>query len=211
MIKKETTLQNVKDNIALDRLAMECIVIKSKKPDPIERPDLLAYYQTHPDLFTFEAKVKWQQIQIMIPSPGNDASKREAREKLQKAIAELNRKVPFEQVAKKYSEGPTAKDGGAWDWMTAGNLADTSLEKKLFSMPVRTVSEIHEGPNSLSVVMVTERQTAGRKPFGEVQAEIRQMIENQQNQTRAQEFLKEVFANAVIETTYSLPQFAPAE
>jgi len=59
--------------------------------------------------------------------------------------------------------------------------------------------------------MVTERQTAGRKPFGEVQAEIRQMIENQQNQTRAQEFLKEVFANAVIETTYSLPQFAPAE
>ena len=206
--KTGTTLQNIKDNFALEKLSTEYIVAKSDKPDPIERPDLIAYYQSNTDKFRFEAEVKWQQIQVTI---SDELDAKEARAKLEKAIAELRRGVPFEKVAKKYSDGLSAKEGGLRDWMEAGNLADEKLELKLFEMPINEISEIHEGASSLSVVKVIDRHTAGRKPFQEVQDEIRQTLTEQQWQNRPKKLLKELYSQAEIDTHYSYqaPQFAP--
>jgi parvulin-like peptidyl-prolyl isomerase len=206
--KKGTTLQNVKDNFALDRLSVEFIVAKSEKPEPLERPDLVEYYQSNPDKFLVSAKVKWQQIQISI-SP--DVGRSAAQKKLDAAVAEINRGVAFDKVARKYSDGPTAKDGGEWDWMEAGNLADVKLEKKLFELPVNELSEVHENRDSLTVVRVTARQNAGRKPFEEVQEEIRTILVDLQNKNRPKKLFRELFSQAVIESQYSLPQFVPEE
>jgi parvulin-like peptidyl-prolyl isomerase len=206
--KKGTTLQNVKDNFALERLSVEFLVAKSEKPDPIERPDLVAYYQSNTDKFSVEAKVKWQQLQVSITPETNKSA---ARAKLDQALAELNHGVSFDKVAKKYSDGPTAKEGGAWDWMEAGNLADEKLEKKLFTMSLNQLSETHEGRDALSVVRVIDRKEAGRQPFKEVQEEIRSIMTEEQNKNRPKKLLKELFTQAVIETQYSLPQFVPAD
>jgi parvulin-like peptidyl-prolyl isomerase len=206
--KKGTTLKNVRDNFALERLAGECVALKSEKPLPIERSDLLAYYNSHPDEFGLTAKVRWQQIQISI-SPALD--KKAARKKMDLAVAELKKGVPFDTVAKKYSDGPTAKNGGEWDWMEEGNLADVSLEKKLFSMPVNVLSDIHENAISLHVVKVTERQEAGRKKFKEVQQEIHKILETEQNKNRQKKLFKELFSQAVIETQYEIPRFFPED
>jgi parvulin-like peptidyl-prolyl isomerase len=206
--KKGTTLQNVKDNFALQRLAQECIGIKSEKPKPIERPDLVKYYQDHPDLYVTPDQVKWQQIQVSFQSPtATQADKQAAHKKIEEAIAELKKGTRFESVARKYSDGPTAKDGGTWDWLEKGSLADTKLEKKLFSMPVGKLSEIHEGPTSYSVVRVTERKHAGRKPFLEVQDDVRATMEKEQNQRRYVKFMKNLYARAVIESSYDIQTF----
>ena len=202
--KMGTTLQNVKDNFALDRLSMEYFVAKSEKPDPIERPDLIAYYKENPDKFAVPAKVKWQQIQVSITP---EMSKAAAMKKLQQAVEELNQGESFEKVARKYSDGPTASEGGAWDWMEAGNLADTKLEQKLFKMPLKRLSEIHEGRDAVSVVRVMDRTEAGRQPFEDIHEEIRAILTEEQNKNRPKKLMKELFANAVIETQYSLPQF----
>lgn len=206
--KKGTTLQNVKDNFALERLSIEFLVAKSEKPDPIERPDLLAYYHDHPDKFAVTPKVKWQQIQVAITPAVNKSA---ARNKLEQAIEELNQGTPFDTVARKYSDGLTAKEGGAWDWMEAGNLADEKLERKLFTIPTKQLSEIHEGREALSVVRVLDRKEAGRQPFEEVQDEIRNLLTEEQNKNRPKKLLKELFTQAVIETQYSLPQFVPSD
>jgi parvulin-like peptidyl-prolyl isomerase len=202
--KKGTTLQNVKDNFALERLSIEFLVAKSEKPDPIERPDLIEYYQSNPDKFTVEAEVKWQQIQVLVTPKLNKAA---AREKLEQAIAELKQGEPFENVAKKYSDGLTAKDGGTWDWMKAGNLADEKLEQKLFTMPINQLSGIHESREALSVVRVIARKEAGRQRFEDVQEEIRTILTDEQNRNRPKKLLNDLFTSAVIETAYSLPEF----
>lgn len=204
--KKGTTLQNVKDNFALERLSIEFLVAKSEKPDPIERPDLIAYYNEHPDQFNIQPQVKWQQIQVSV---NPKVSKSAAREKLNEAIEELNRGVPFDQVARKYSDGLTAKEGGTRDWMEEGNLADTKLEQKLFTMPLNQLSDIHEGKDAFCVVRVIDRKDAGRQPFSEVQEDIRAILVAEQNKQRPKKLLTELFTQAVIETPYSLPQFVP--
>ena len=201
--KKGTTLQNVKDNFATERLAMEYIVLKSEKPEPIDRLDLVAYYKEHVDEYAVPAKVKWEQIQA---SFGPERSKSEAKKQIDAARKELDSGVTFDQVAKKYSDGPTAKTGGERDWMEAGNLTDTKLEKKLFELPLGEISPPHEGPSEWQIVRIVERQKAGRTPFGEVQDEIRKKIEDGQNKNRPKKLFEQLFSEAIIESKYDLPQ-----
>lgn len=201
--KKGTTLDNVKDNFATERLAMEYIVLKSEKPEPIDRLDLVAYYKEHLDEYAIPAKVKWEQIQV---SFDQERSKSEAKKQIEAALKELDSGDPFDQVAKKYSDGPTAKAGGLRDWMEAGNLADTKLETKLFELPVGELSPPHEGPSEWQVVRIVERQQASRTPFGEVQDEIRKKIEDGQNKNRPKKLFEQLFSEAIIESKYDLPQ-----
>lgn len=197
--KKGTTLQNVKDNFATERMAMEYIVMKSEKPDPIDRMDLVAYYKEHRDDYNVAAQVKWEQIQV---SFGPERSKAKAEARLQEALDELANGTPFEDVAKKYSDGPTAKAGGQWDWMESGNLTDTELEAKLFELPVGKLSPIHEGKSALHVVRIQDRKKAGRIPFGDVQEEIRQKLEEAQNKERPKKLFEDLMREAVIETRF---------
>ena len=201
--KKGTTLQNVKDNFATERLAMEYIVLKSEKPEPVDRLDLVAYYKEHIDDYTIPAKVKWEHIQV---SFGPERSKSDAKKQIEAARKELDSGVPFDQVAKKYSDGPTAKVGGVRDWMEVGNLTDTKLETKLFELPVGELGPLHEGSSEWQVVRVLEHQKAGRTPLGDVQDDIRKKIEDGQNKNRPKKLFEQLFSEAIIESKYDLPQ-----
>ena len=200
--KKGTTLQNVKDNFATERLAMEYIVLKSEKPEPIDRLDLVAYYKEHLDDYAIPAKVKWEHIQV---SFGPELSKSAAKKRVEAAQQELDGGAPFDQVAMKYSDGPTAKTGGQRDWMEAGNLTDTKLETKLFELPVGELSPPHEGPSEWQIVRIVERQQASRTLFGQVQDEIRKKIEDGQNKNRPKKLFEQLFSEAIIESKYDLP------
>lgn len=205
MKKHGTSLQSHKERIALDALSRECMNLKSEKPKPIERPDLVAYYQENPDKFKIAARVKWEQIQI------SSSDKKAARKKMDLALAELKKGTPFADVARRYSDGGNAKEGGVRDWMERGNLADTELEEMLFTMPINRLSNVHEFGETISVVRVTDRTPDSRKPFKEVQSEIQALLVQEQNQQRHDKFFKDLFSQAVIETKYSLPQFVPEE
>lgn len=206
--KKGTTLQNVKDNFTTERMAMEYVAMKMDKAEHIDRSDLLDYYQAHIDDYAIPAKVEWEQIQVSYP---DKSAKEKARERIQQAIKELSSGAPFETVAKKYSDGPTAKAGGQWELMETGTLADVKLEKLLFEMPVGRLSSIYEGPSDFQVVRVKARQDAGRQQFGDVQDAIREKMELEQNKKRPEKLFKKLYAEAVIETKYDQKQEQPAE
>ena len=199
--KKGTTLQNVKDSFATERMAMEFVAIKMDKAEHIDRTDLLDYYHAHLEDYAIRTKVEWEQIQI---SFDDSASKAKAQDRMKLAQRELTDGASFDAVAKKYSDGPSAKQGGAWEAMEAGSLADTKLEKMLFEMPTGRMSGIYEGPTELQLVRVTSRQEAGRVPLGDVQDEIRQKLELEQNKKRSQKFLKSLAEDAVVETKYDV-------
>lgn len=57
-----TTLKNIRDNFALDRLSQDCIHLKSDQLERIERADLIAYYESHPDAFKTTAQVNDHQV-----------------------------------------------------------------------------------------------------------------------------------------------------
>jgi len=199
--ERDSSLAAVRQAFATNRMAMEYLASKVERPPQPTRPELVAYYQEHLDDYALPARVKWQQIQISWDGRNTKSS---ARQKIQQAQQELQAGTPFEAVAKKHSDGPTATEGGHWDWTQSGSLAESKLEAMLFEMPVNQPSEIWEGKSSFQIVRVVDRQKESRKPFTEVQDEIFTKISSDRQKNLPQDFVKKLFAEAVIETQYKI-------
>lgn len=194
-------------------LAQTYFSIKGHKPPEADRAQMLEYYNEHLKDYEFPRQVKWQQIQVRGSQNGG---KEKARKKIDQAVDELLSGVSFADVATKYSDGLTAKEGGLWDWMKENTLADPELEQKVFDMPLGEVSPVIESQDSYHVVVVLDRKQSGRKPFEEVQPEIARTLGAREKNRMIAEILDELKADTVVWTMFDdektpAPQDRPAE
>jgi beta-lactamase regulating signal transducer with metallopeptidase domain/parvulin-like peptidyl-prolyl isomerase len=212
---KGTTLQNVKESFALERMAVECLVAKSDPPPiaPVEAAEVHAYYDSHGELFLELGTVKWQRFRVSHSLESDDAT---ARKKLEQLQRELNQagSSDFDEIVQKLSTDPIISKL-FYEETQAGSFYDVEFDGKLFTMPLNQCSEVIERPGSLSVIRVTERQETRRKAVEEVQDEIREKLmeklREEQNKNRPKKLLKKIFSTVKIETQYSLPNFVPDE
>lgn len=199
--ERDSSLSAVRAAFGTNRMAMEYLASKVERPPSPTRPELVAYYQEHLDDYAIPARVKWQQIQV---SFDGQTSRKDARTKIGQAQQELQRGTPFEAVAKKYSDGPTAGEGGNWDWTQIGALAESKLEDMLFAEPVGKVSDVWEGKTAYHLIRVVDRQTESRQPFAEVQDAIEEKLNVERQKNLPQDFVRKLFDEAIIETPYKL-------
>ncbi|ADG69144.1 PpiC-type peptidyl-prolyl cis-trans isomerase [Planctopirus limnophila DSM 3776] len=197
--KRGTCLEDVRQSFQNNRIAMEYLAVKAGKPEPINRKDLVEYYESHPEEFRLESRVKWKQIQCSFLKSDQE----QARVKMKSALEELANGESFEDVARKYSDGVTAKEGGHWDWTQKGSLSDKKLEEILFTAKVGELSDVTIIGRAYQVVFVEERESAGMRPFAEVQQEIHKKIEPTRF-PNPRKILDAMLASAVIETDYPL-------
>jgi parvulin-like peptidyl-prolyl isomerase len=199
--ERGTTLDAYKEGFVTQRLAIEYVGAHIERPPPLTRPDLVAYYQAHLDEYKIPARVLWQHVQVTWNAR---VGREEAERKIEEARKALLRGEPFEAVARRLSDGPTASDGGRWDWTNRGSLAEQKLEEVLFTLPVGQVSSIIEGRSAFHLVKVLDRQAESRRPFAELQDEIAQKLEAERRNNLPEKFVEQLYQEAIIETSYDL-------
>jgi parvulin-like peptidyl-prolyl isomerase len=106
-------------------------------------------------------------------------------------------------VAKAKSDGFNAKQGGQYDWTSRGSLKTKAIDDALFSLEVGAMSQIVESETGFHIVRVLERKEAGRKPFTEVQVEIRDKLKDERLHTAQEKYLAQLRDEARIETIYT--------
>ncbi|MBI3468232.1 MAG: peptidyl-prolyl cis-trans isomerase [Planctomycetes bacterium] len=193
----------------------------------LSRREVLEYYEQHQSEFDRPARARWQHLELaLVPEHRRTGSQRASRgeahglqpvgmeeedgvaercachscEKARKLKAQLDAGADFDELARRESDGPKAKDGGRWDWTTRGSLAETTLDDAIFSTPVGQTRSILEGADALHLVRVLEREEGGVLPFERAQEEIRMKLRQQKLQQAAQKYLQQLIANAYIET-----------
>lgn len=197
--ERGSSLANVKDAFATERIAMEFLFSNVERPDPPTRQQMVDYYQQHLDDYKIPARVKWQEVQVSV---SRMKTKSRAEEKIREAQQALAAGTPFGDVARQFSDGPTASSGGDWDWTRIGSLADQELEKFVFQQAPGRISEIYFGRGAFHIVRVIERQQEGRTEFAEVQAEIEKKLQESQEKDLPKQFVDKLVREAVIETEY---------
>lgn len=152
----------------------------------VSHEELLHYYHEHLAEFEHPARVRWEQLMVRVPNyPSRDA----ARAALAAMGNEVLRGVPFADVARSKSEGPTASQGGLRDWTSQGSLTSEVLDRALFGLPVGQLSPILEEDKVMHIVRVIERREAERTPFTEAQVEIRERIRKEREAAAREAFL----------------------
>lgn len=168
------------------------------KRDPT-RQELLDYYREHIADYSQPAQVKWQQILILNSKhAGVEGSKQVAKD----VVAELRQGADFADVARRFSDGPNASQGGEWDWTREGSLADKPIEKALFELGVGNISRPIETDRSIQFVKVLDRKPAGRTPFEQVQSEIQRKLQELDLKAAEEKVFADLEAHAEIWTMF---------
>jgi parvulin-like peptidyl-prolyl isomerase len=198
--EENTSLTLLERAFANRVMASEYLRSKQQKPPTPSRVELLEYYQEIKDReYSHPARVRWQQIEISYTPNGGKAG---ALEILKQAVAELRDGADFADVAKKYSNGPGAAQGGYWDWMPTGSLANQEIEKALFSMPIGRLSDVFVGESSYQIVRVIEREPARYDAFEDVQESLKKKLAEKFTNRATDQVMQELRGRGTIATIF---------
>lgn len=90
-------------------------------------------------------------------SPSEDI-RQKAFEEIMSIKQRLDNGADFEELAKKYSDGPEAAEGGHLGFIAKGTLSELVFEEKAFNLPVGQISEPFETRLGFHIVNVLEKR-----------------------------------------------------
>jgi len=182
--KQGLNYEDFKDRLRRQLLMQEVIGREVGSRIQLSQDDARKFYEAHKKEFESPGMVHLAQILI-----SNEKHKpEEAEKRANDALAELKAGQRFAEVAKKYSDAPTAEQGGDVGYLKEGTLAPeiSALVAKLdlneFSNPIQT-------KYGYIILKVLERFSPGIPKYEEVEQRVNEMLYNQKMQPDLREFL----------------------
>lgn len=120
-----------------------------------------------------------------------------AKAKAEDLLKQIRAGASFEDIAKKYSDGPSAADGGDLGEFTRGKLAK-ELEDKTFSMKAGEITDVIRTRQGFVILKVTAHQQAGIPPMKDVLPRIQDAIYYQKLQPALRAYLTKLREEAYI-------------
>jgi peptidyl-prolyl cis-trans isomerase SurA len=121
-----------------------------------------------------------------------------AQAKAQDVLDQFHKGAKFDELAKKYSDGPSAKDGGDLSLFKRGTLSK-ELEDKVFALKAGEVTDVIRTKQGYVILQVSEHQTAGIPPMKEVEPRIQDALYMQKLQPALRAFLTTLREEAFID------------
>ena len=167
----ETYRENIKKD--LERFRLINSVVQSKII--VREEQLKQYYENHKEEFSSEETVHLAGIFLMRKNPKDEDEIRELSRKMEHILARLSKGEDFGELAKKFSQGPGAREKGDLGSFQTAQL-EQELRKVLEDMPEGGVSAPIVRANGIQTVKLIKRQDAKVKPFKEVRDVIYMML-----------------------------------
>jgi hypothetical protein len=189
-------------------IASEWMRSKVKVNEEVSPDEMLAYYQSHLANYEHPARARWEELVVRKsrfahPREAYAAIAQMGNEVWQRAAAAPVRGPAFAEVAKAKSDGYTAKEGGLKEWTDKGSLRIKEIDAALFTLQVGQMSPILEDVDAFYIVRVLERVDAGRKPFTDVQAKIRDDLKEERFDAAVEKYLGKLRQDARIWTAFT--------
>jgi len=120
-----------------------------------------------------------------------------AETKAKDILKQLQDGAAFEDIAKKYSDGPSAADGGALGTFERGKLAK-ELEDRTFAMKAGEITDVIRVKQGYAILKVNDHQMAGVPPMKDVLPRIQDALYYQKLQPALRAFLTKLREEAYI-------------
>jgi peptidyl-prolyl cis-trans isomerase SurA len=151
--------------------------------------DIARYYERNAALFEGEEKVHLASIFLMRKNPDDPGEMDDLKRRGEEILSELKAGAPFADVARRYSEGPGADEGGdlgAFRWDHLDPEARSALE----DLPEGGVTDLMIRPNGLQIIKILAKQGGKKRPLEEVRNTIYETLYRQEVDRRYNEWIE---------------------
>lgn len=195
---KQTYVNSIPEKRQLKYLVLDNI--KMLAQTQVTQQDLASYYDQHRDEYRVPEEVNVRHILFKTPPPGPDGKVDQkaveaARAKAEDVLKQVKAGGNFADLAKKYSEDTTAKEGGALGWIGRGKTVP-EFEKAAFSLPKGGNSDLVKSSFGFHIIHVDDKQEAHVKTLDEVKSQIEPLIKQQKAGEAAQHAADQLLADA---------------
>ena len=189
----------VSTNSVRDQLTLLKVVDREVRSGVmVADPEMKRYYQEHRDRFALPEEYTLSQILI---KPRSSDEVADARAKGREVTALLKQGESFEDLALRYSDGPTASRGGRLGLVRQGELLP-AIERGVSNLVPGGISDIIESPEGLHIVRLDDKKPKQFRPFEEVRQEIQALVFQQKSEDMFQSWLADLKNKAYIEIKF---------
>ncbi len=170
------------------RLLIEKVINRvSQVTSPIYETTLREYYEEYREEFVVPEQLRVRQIVVR------------NLEDAKRILRRLKRGEPFEELAKKYSSGPEAEEGGDLGFFGRGDMPEEF--EVVFSLKVGEMSSIVQSPYGYHIFKVVARAEQAELGFAEAKDKIRERILREKEEKIFQDWLAGVRDEARIKVS----------
>jgi peptidyl-prolyl cis-trans isomerase SurA len=186
--KEGLNWDDFKGNIRNKLLTQEVIRREVGSHINIGRDDAMKYYEAHKKEFVKPEQVALRAIEISTAGK-SDAELPDLKKKAEDLLRRIKEGEDFATIAKRFSDGSTAQQGGFLGTYKRGELAK-QLEDQVFGMKKNQLTDVIETKQGFLVLQVLERYEEGEQPFEKVENEIMDHLYTERMEPSLREYLK---------------------
>jgi len=184
VVQDEASLLRWKEQLR-QRLLIEKVISRvSQVTSPIDERTMRQYYEKHREEFVVAEQVRVRQIVV------------KDREDAESILRKLKRGDPFDELARRYSSGLEAEEGGDLGFFGHGEMPEEF--DVAFSLQEGEISDIVQSPYGYHIFQVVAKGGQSELDFAQVKDQIRSMITREEEEKTFQDWLKTIKKQARI-------------
>jgi len=183
--------EDFKENLRTQIITQKVIGQEVGSKLAMGKDEVQKFYDAHKAELEHPEQVRLSEI-LIVPKPAakpagpsgkpeapteaeNEAALAAAKAKADDLLAQIRKGGDFADLAKKLSDGPSAKDGGDLSYFKRGTLAK-ELEDKVFTLKTGEVTDVIRTKQGYVILKVAEHQMAGVPTLKEVEPRIQDAL-----------------------------------
>ena len=186
--KEGLNWDDFKANIRNKFLTQEVIRREVGSHISIGHEEAMKYYEEHKKEFVKPEQVALRAIEISTEAK-KDTDLPDLKKKAEDLLRRIKEGEDFATLAKRFSDGSTAQQGGYLGVYKRGELSK-QLEDQVFAMKKNQLTDVIETKQGFLILQVLERYEEGEQPFEKVENEIMDHLYSERMEPALREYLK---------------------
>jgi peptidyl-prolyl cis-trans isomerase SurA len=180
--------EDFKNNIRSGLLTKKVIGSEVGSHISVPKDEIQKYYEEHKQEFIRPEQVALRSIEVN--TAGKDATEvADLKKKAETALKRIKDGEDFGEIAKRYSDGATAKQGGYLGQYKRGELSK-ELEDAVFKMKRNDLTDVMETKQGFLIIQVLEHYDEGEQSLAKVENEINEKLYEKRMEPALREYLK---------------------
>jgi peptidyl-prolyl cis-trans isomerase SurA len=180
--------EDFKNNIRNGILTQRVISNEVGSHINIGKEEVEKYYNEHKSEFVRPEQVALREIEVSTEGK-KDEELPELKKKAETALKRVKDGEDFGEIAKRFSDSSTAKQGGFLGVYKRGELSK-QLEDIVFKMKKNELTDVMDTKQGYLVLQVLERYEAGEQPLSKVENEIMDHLYSERMEPALRNYLK---------------------
>ena len=196
-----TSFEEYKERIKKDIEHIRLVNREVRSKIVVTDEDIRRYHENNAEEYRQVHELRLARIFLRVRDPDNAEEIARVRTAGRKILQELSSGSDFFEMARKYSQGPGAPEGGDLGWIALDQV-ETKLREAIAKLSPGEYTDLHPASSGFQIIKVVEEKKGGVSPLEEVRDDIYSKLLKKKVEEKYAAWIKELREKSYIKVIF---------